>query len=54
MLRGLMSAGPAVRAVSHSGEEQVRVAILNACVPYRRDDGSYLMRNTFHHVICSR
>jgi hypothetical protein len=54
MLRGLMSAGPAVRAVSHSGEEQVRLTILDACLPYRQDDGSYLMRNTFHHVICWR
>jgi SAM-dependent methyltransferase len=53
LLRGTLSAGPAVRAIEHSGEAAARMAVLTACAPFRRDDGSYRMACTFHHLICA-
>jgi SAM-dependent methyltransferase len=50
-LAGLMSSGPAVRAIEHTSVDAVRRTLLEACAPYRRADGSYRMDNTFHHVI---
>jgi SAM-dependent methyltransferase len=52
LLRGILSAGPAVRAIEHSGEDAVREAVLTACAPFHRDDGSYRMACTFHHLTC--
>ena len=51
MLDALMSAGPAVRAIEHTSEDAVRQALRDACAPYRRGDGSYLMDNMFHHIV---
>jgi hypothetical protein len=53
MLDALMSAGPAVRAIEHTSQAEVRRAIREACAPYRRPDGTYRMANTFHHIVCT-
>ena len=50
-LRGLLSTGPAVRAIGQSGEDHVRTAVLDAIAPYRRDDGSYLLRNVVRYLV---
>jgi SAM-dependent methyltransferase len=53
-LRGLLSAGPCVKAVAHSGEEAVRDAVLGSIAPYRRDDGSYAFDNVWRFAIARR
>jgi SAM-dependent methyltransferase len=50
-LRGLLSAGPAIRAIDHAGEGTVRRAVLDAIMPYRQPSGSYVMQNRFRLVI---
>ena len=50
-LRGLLSAGPAVRAIQASGERPVREAVLKAIAPYRLSTGGYELRNTCRYVI---
>ena len=52
-LRGLLSTGPAVRAIGHSGEEAVAAAALAAIAPYRFGNGSYLLRNTFYYTVAT-
>jgi SAM-dependent methyltransferase len=50
-LRGLLAAGPATRAIRHSGEETVRKSVAESIAPYRQSDGSYVMRNEFRYVV---
>lgn len=50
-LRGLLSAGPAIRAIRHSGEERVREATLQAIAPFRKSSGAYRMENRFRYLI---
>jgi SAM-dependent methyltransferase len=50
-LRGLLAAGPAVRAIQAAGEDRVREAVAESLVPFRRPDGSYLLENTFRYLI---
>jgi SAM-dependent methyltransferase len=51
-LRGLLSAGPAVRAIQTAQDEApVRAAVLEAIAPYRRHDSGYRLENTFRYVI---
>ena len=50
-LRGLLSAGPAVRAVRHSGEERVRRAVTAAITPFRTARGGYRIENTFRCLV---
>ena len=50
-LRGLLSAGPAVRAIQASGERAVRQAVLKAIAPYRLPTGGYELLNTCRYVI---
>jgi SAM-dependent methyltransferase len=52
-VRGLLSAGPAVRAIGQSGEEAVRAAVLAAIQPYRFGNGSFLLRNTFYYAVAT-
>lgn len=52
-LRALLSAGPAVRAINHAGEEAVRSAIAESIAPYRTATGGYLLRNRFRYLITS-
>ena len=53
-LRGLLSAGPAVRAIRHAGEEPVRDAVSQAIAPFKLPSGSYLMQNRFRFAIAKR
>jgi len=53
-LRGLLAAGPAVRAIDFAGEQPVREAALRAIDPFRRDDGSYGLENAFRLVLASK
>lgn len=50
-IRGLLSAGPAVRAIQVAGEERVREAVAESLVPFKRADGSYRLDNTFRYLI---
>ncbi|HYM69699.1 MAG TPA: class I SAM-dependent methyltransferase [bacterium] len=45
-LRGLLSAGPAVRAIQESGENRVRDAVVPALAPYRLSSGGYRLENS--------
>jgi predicted ATPase len=53
-LRGLLSAGPSVKAIAHSGEGAVRDATLESIAPYRREDGSYAFDNVWRFAIARR
>jgi SAM-dependent methyltransferase len=53
-LRGLLSTGPAVSAINHSGEDAVRDAVLASIAPFRCRSGMYLLRNKFHFMIGTR
>jgi hypothetical protein len=53
-LRGLLSSGPAVKAIEHSGEAAAAAAVLGAIAPYRRPDGSYRLENTFRYATGAR
>lgn len=46
-LRGLTSAGVAVRAIEHSGEDAVINSYTSALAPFRQSDGSYKIGATF-------
>jgi hypothetical protein len=52
--RGLLSAGNIAPSVAHAGEEAVRAAIVEACRPHRRGDGSYQFRDTFRYVVAGK
>jgi SAM-dependent methyltransferase len=52
-IRGLSSAGPAIRATQHAGAEAVTHAIAQALAPYRQRQGHYLLRNTYRYVIAA-
>ncbi|MFN2528527.1 MAG: class I SAM-dependent methyltransferase [Candidatus Baltobacteraceae bacterium] len=46
-LRGMMSAGPAIRARAHAGDDATREALREAIAPYRQSDGTFRMKNVF-------
>jgi SAM-dependent methyltransferase len=50
-LRGMLSAGPAERAIRNSGMERAREAVTNAISPYREPSGEYRLNNKFRYVI---
>jgi len=50
-LLGLLSAGPAVRAIGAAGEPRTREAVAGAIAPFRRPDGSFRLRNRFRYLI---
>jgi len=50
-LRGMLSAGPAERAIRSSSVEKAREAISNAITPYRTASGSYYLNNVFRYLI---
>jgi SAM-dependent methyltransferase len=52
LTRDVLSAGNARPAVEHSGRDAVGRALLEAAAPFRRADGTYLLRNTFRYLIC--
>ena len=53
-LRGLLSAGPCVKAMAHSGEAAVRDAVLESIAPHRRGDGAYAFDNVWRFAIARR
>lgn len=50
-LKGLLSAGPAIRAINTSGEERVREAVIKAIDPYKTESGDYRLKNKFRYLI---
>ena len=52
-LRGLLSTGPATRAIDHSGRTRVVDTISESISPYRRADGSYLLSNSCHYLVAT-
>lgn len=50
-LRGMLSAGPAIRAIRHSGESRVTEALTAAIAPFRTAGGSYVLRNKLRYVM---
>lgn len=52
-LRGLLSSGPAIRAIQHNGEAAVRLAILEAISPFKTPSGGYHLTNNFHYMIAT-
>lgn len=50
-LRGLLSAGPAERAIRASSFEQARDAVTAAIAPYRTASGAYRLNNTFRYLV---
>ena len=53
-IRGLLAAGPAVRAIETSGEEAVASAVASAIRPYRNSDGSFDLTNEFRFVVAEK
>jgi SAM-dependent methyltransferase len=52
-LRGLLSAGPAVRAIQHVGEQAVRAAVTKAIEPFKIASGAYELQNKFRYLIAT-
>ena len=50
-LRGLMSSGPAIRAIQEKGEDIVRDRILQVIAPFKTRSGGYYLTNNFHYLI---
>jgi SAM-dependent methyltransferase len=50
-LRGLISSGPAIRAIEAVGEQATRDAVGTAIAPYRRPDGGYRLENEFVYLV---
>ena len=50
-LKGMLSAGPAERAIRSSSPEKARDAIGDAIAPYRTPSGGYHMDNVFRYLI---
>jgi len=53
-LRGLLSAGPAVKAIEHSGIEKVSETLSAAVVPYIQGNGHVVYHNKFRIVIAEK
>lgn len=53
-LRGLLSAGPAVKAIQTSGEQKVRQVVTDAIAPFKQSSGNYRLKNQFSYVIAMR
>lgn len=51
-LRGLLSIGPAVRAVQYAGLSAVAEALTAAIKPFETSFGSYRLKNRFHYLVC--
>jgi SAM-dependent methyltransferase len=52
--RGVLSAGPAARAIELAGENRVRAAVEAALAPYRLHAGGYRLENRFRYVVFGR
>lgn len=52
-LRGVLSAGPAARAIDFAGEERARAAVTEAIAPFRLASGRYRLENRFRYLIAA-
>ncbi len=52
--RGLLSAGPAVKAIEHSGIEKVSATISAAIEPYIQTNGHVIYKNKFRIVVAAK
>lgn len=50
-MKGLLSAGPAISAIQHSGYDAVYASVLNSIKQFKQKDGSYLLHNKFRYII---
>jgi len=50
-LRGLLSSGPAIRAIQEKSEDIVRNLILEVIAPYKTNSGGYHLTNYFRYMI---
>ncbi len=50
-LRAMLSAGPAERAIRHSGMNRAHQAIAGSITPYRKPSGEYRLNNKFRYLI---
>jgi SAM-dependent methyltransferase len=53
-VRGVLSAGPAVRAIHAAGEGRVRDLVVSALTPYRLSSGGVRLENRFRYLIASK
>jgi SAM-dependent methyltransferase len=52
-LRGMLSAGPAIRAIRHSGEQSVKEAVTKAIAQFKTPSGGYRLRNKSRYLLAS-
>lgn len=52
-LRGLLSPGPAMRAIQHTSEAAVREAVIKAIAPFKTASGQYQLRNKARYLIAN-
>ncbi len=52
-LRGLLSSGPAIRAIQEKGEDLVRDRILQVIAPFKTRSGGYFLTNSFHYLVAT-
>ncbi len=50
-LRGMLSAGPAERAIRNSSTERARDAVASSIAPYRKPSGEYRLNNKFRYLV---
>lgn len=53
-LRGLLSSGPATRAIANSGQQKVQDTLLQAILPYIQSNRHVVYRNKFRVVIAQK
>ncbi|MFK8057283.1 MAG: class I SAM-dependent methyltransferase [Saprospiraceae bacterium] len=53
-LKGLLSAGPIVKAIEHSGFDKVYEESIASISTYTQEDGRIVYKNKFRVVICSK
>ena len=53
-LAAMLSAGPAIRAIQHSGRDAVNSTLERAIAPYRLANGSYRLENQSRYAIARR
>jgi SAM-dependent methyltransferase len=52
-LRGLLSSGPAIRAIQNQGEDMVRDVILSILAPFKTNRGGYHLTNSFRYMVAT-
>ncbi len=52
-LRGLLSSGPAIRAIQHTDEATVRDVVLKTLEPFKTATGGYRLENNYRYMIAT-